>query len=337
MNKIKHSIKHHSTKVKAAISSRKKAKEGILDNVPVPRITNDTVAEHREEVLNSARKYIYPLQHSKHKIILFSTAIIIAATVGFFSYCVLALYRFQSTSSFVYHVTQVLPFPIAKAGSSYVSYESYLFELRHYMHYYEEQQKLSFDSESGRQQLTEFKKRALDRVIDDAYIKQIAKDRNLTVTDQEVTAEIDVLRKEDRLGESEKVFEDVLRDYWGWSINDFRRSVRQQLLSQRVLADWDAPTRQRAEVALAELKNGKDFAEVARANSDDLATKDAGGDISFQIERTNRDISAKTISALFSLQPGDYSDIIDIGYGLEIVKLRELKDGKATADRKSVV
>src|ERR1039458_1937006 len=32
----------------------------------VPRITNETVIDHREEALSSARKYIYPLQHSKH-------------------------------------------------------------------------------------------------------------------------------------------------------------------------------------------------------------------------------------------------------------------------------
>src|ERR1039458_4464799 len=35
----------------------------------VPRITNETVIDHREEVLSSARKYIYPLQHSKHLVV----------------------------------------------------------------------------------------------------------------------------------------------------------------------------------------------------------------------------------------------------------------------------
>src|SRR5665811_1430574 len=35
----------------------------------VPRITNETVAEHREAVLSGARKYIYPLQHSKRRIV----------------------------------------------------------------------------------------------------------------------------------------------------------------------------------------------------------------------------------------------------------------------------
>ena len=57
----------------------------------VPRITNETVAAHREEVLGSARKYIYPLQHSKHKIVLISTALFITAFIAFFTYTMLAL------------------------------------------------------------------------------------------------------------------------------------------------------------------------------------------------------------------------------------------------------
>src|ERR1700729_2679869 len=75
----------------------------------VPRITNETVATHREDVLKSARKYIYPLQHSKNRIIIISTSIFVAVVIAFFTYCTLALYRFQSYSTFLYKVTQVIP------------------------------------------------------------------------------------------------------------------------------------------------------------------------------------------------------------------------------------
>lgn len=332
MNRIKHAVTNKANAVKGKLSrNSKKSQAEVLEDVSVPRITNETVAEHREEVLSSARKYIYPLQHSKHRIVVITSGIVILAVVSFFAYCLLALYKLQSTSPFLYRITQVIPFPIARSGSTFISYENYLFELRHYMHYYEDQQKLSFDSESGRGQLNEFKKRALERVINDAYIKRVAKQNSIVVTDQEVSTEIDILRKQDRLGETEKVFEDVLNDYWGWSIDDFRRSVKQQILNQKVLAFWDTETRQRADVALAEVRGGKDFAEVAKQYSDDTVTKEQGGDIAFWIEQSSRDISAKTISALFSMEQGQVSDILDIGYALEIVKLLEIKDGKAHA------
>ncbi|MEO8785407.1 MAG: SurA N-terminal domain-containing protein, partial [Candidatus Saccharimonadales bacterium] len=165
-----------------------------------PRITNDTVAEHREEVLSSARKYIYPLQHSKHRIVVMTTTIVIVAFVAFMSYSVAALYRFNSTSSFLYRVTQVVPFPVAKAGSNFVAYENYLFELRHYTYFYQNQLKFDFNSKSGKQQLEAYKKQALDKVISDAYVKQLADQHHITVSNRQVTDQITILRQQNRLG-----------------------------------------------------------------------------------------------------------------------------------------
>ena len=125
----------------------------------VPVITSKTVPEHRDEVLSGARKYIYPLQHSKHRIVVITIGILLASIIIFVSYVTLALYSLQSTSTFIYKVTQIFPFPIARVGRDFVSYENYLFELRRYKHYYENQQKLDFNSDSGRQQLAEYQKR----------------------------------------------------------------------------------------------------------------------------------------------------------------------------------
>lgn len=286
----------------------------------VPRITNETMAAHREDVLGSARKYIYPLQQSKHKIVLVSTTLFIVAIVAFFSYCVVALYRLQNSSTFLYRVTQVVPFPVAKAGPDFVAYENYLFELRHYKHYYETQQKLDFNSEAGRQQLAEYKKRALERVVNDAYVKQLAKKHGVSVSGQELEDQIAVVRNQNRLGASDRSFEDALQDNFGWSVNDFKRSLRQQMLAQKVVSKLDTETRQRAEAALKELKGGADFAAVAKKYSDDAASKDNGGEYGFPVDRTNRDLSAQTTDAMFRLQPGQISDIINVGYGLEIVK-----------------
>lgn len=284
------------------------------------RITNETVAEHREEVLSSARKYIYPLQQSKHKVVLVTTTLFIAAVVGFFAYATISLYRLKSHSAFLYGVTRVLPFPVARAGGQFVAYENYLFELKHYIHYYQNQQKLDFNSDSGRQQLAEFKKRALDKVVNDAYIKQLAKEKGVTVTDKEVNAEIQIVRAQNRLGGSDKVFEDVLKEYWGWSVDDFRRSLRQELLTQKLLPVVDPAVVARANAAKQELDSGANFAEIAKKYSDDLSTKENGGEYGYPINKTNRDLSAQTTDALFKLQPGQVSAVVNAGYNLEIIK-----------------
>ena len=127
----------------------------------VPRITTETVEEHREEVLSSARKYIYPLQHSKHSVVRISVGILLAVLLAFFAYCGLALYKFQSTNGFIYGVTKVIPFPVAKVGPTWVSYESYLFELRRNMHYYHTQQQTNFSTPGGQVQLKHLRQQAM--------------------------------------------------------------------------------------------------------------------------------------------------------------------------------
>src|SRR5690348_16022431 len=102
----------------ATESVKKRLPIGIPEPGPLeslselPKITNETVAEHREAVLRGARKYIYPLQHSRGVIIKVSVVLFIALIVGFFVYCGLALYKFQSTSAFIYEVTRVIPFTV---------------------------------------------------------------------------------------------------------------------------------------------------------------------------------------------------------------------------------
>lgn len=285
-----------------------------------PRITNETVAEHREQVLKKARKYIIPLPHTKHQIVILTSTLFTLAVLGFFSYVTLALYKFEQSSTFLYRVTQVIPFPVANTGKGFVSYEEYLFELRHYTHYYEVQQKLNFDDESGQQQLEAFKEQARQKVIDDALVRQLAKENSVSVSEQEVTDQINLVRAQNRLGENDEVFEDVLKDYWGWTVNDFRRSLKQQMLTQKLVSKLDTETIQRAEDTISQLRDGADFAVVAKDNSDEETTKENGGEFGFMVSRTNRDLSAQTVSALFSLQPGQISEIINTGYTLEIVK-----------------
>jgi hypothetical protein len=295
-------MKHKVKKLLARRPFRKKEPDETLEQAiqNIPRITNETVAEHREEVLSGARKFIYPLQHSAHRIVVISATIFGVLLFGFIVYCLLALYRFDTTSTFMYRVTQVIPFPVAKAGSDFIAYENYLFELRHYMHYYQTQQKVDFDGESGKQQLAAFRKVAMQDVINNAYVKQLAEKHKVSVSEQELREQIDLLRSQNRLGSSDAVFEDVLKEFWGWTVDDFKRELKQQLLAQKVVSALDTETHTRAQNVLTQLQNGGDFAALAKQFSDDTQTKENGGDYGFAIEKTNRQLAPQVVDTLFS-------------------------------------
>lgn len=286
----------------------------------VSRITNDTVAEHREEVLSGARKFIYPLRHSRRKIVMVTIALLVAVLIGFMSYTVVNLYRWQSTSAFMYQVTKVVPLPIARIGGTFISYENYLFELRHYIHYFETQQGVDFSTDQGKAQLAQQRQKSLEDVVNFAYVKKIARSHNLIVSSTEIDGQIELLRSQNKLGNDNKVFENVLKDYWGWSVADFRRSIGEELLTEKVLHVLDTGVQTRANTALADIKAGQDFAAVAKQFSDDTGTKNSGGVLGFLVSKTDRNIPPQTIDALYKLKVGQTSGVIDIGYALEIVK-----------------
>lgn len=338
LRKDKGSAPKAAKRLKLKIPRRKAPAEHRFNEAieNLPRITNETVAVHREELLSSARKYIYPLKHTKHRVVVISTSLLVSAIIIFFAYTALALYKFQSNSTFLYYVTQVLPFPVAKAGPSFVSYENYLFELRHYIHYYQTQQQVDFNATSGKQQLDAFKKQALNQVVQDAYVKQLASQYHVRVSGQEVDNEVTLLRQQNRLGTSDQQFADVLKDFWGWSVGDFKRELKQQLLAQKVAAELDSDTQTKAQHVLTMAHSGADFAKLAKKYSDDTASKNNGGAYGFEITKNSRDLSPQLVDAVFKLKPGHVSGLIDTGYAFEIVKVNSVDNGKVQASHISL-
>jgi len=326
---VKHPLKDASFPVVGRSKSPEEKVKEALSNVP--RITNDTVADHREEVLSSARKYIYPLQHSKHHIVRNSIMIFAFVVVAFFAACTLSLYKFQSTSGFIYDVTRIVPFPIAKTGSQWVSYESYLFELRRNMHYYRTQQQANFDTRDGKAQLMRLKQQAMDRVVQDSYVKQLAAQNNVSVSNQTVSDEVTLLKNENRLGNNDRVFREVLSEFWGWNEADFRRELQQQLLAQAVVAKLDTKTNAQAENALKKLRSGVDFGTLAGQVSEDPATKGSGGQYPSPITLNSHDAPPAITAALFKLKAGQTSGIINSGYSLDIVKALDTSSGSMRA------
>ncbi|MFT4532554.1 MAG: hypothetical protein ACI9T8_000578 [Candidatus Saccharimonadales bacterium] len=304
---------------------RKEEKE----DAAIPRITSDNVAEHREDVISGARKYIYPLQHSKHRIVILTTSLFLAAILIFSVVSVLFLYKFQSTSGFMYKVTRVVPFPIARTGGTFIAYENYLFELGHYIHYYENQQQLSFETEAGAAQLESYKERAVNKIVNDAYIKLIAEEKGVSVDDSEIDEQIRIAREQNRLGSDDGVFEDVLKEFWNWSVVDFRRSLKNEVLEQKVLRELDPDTEQRAVEVLGRLAAGEDFVALAAELSDDLPTKASGGEFGL-VNKSNRNVSQQTVDTLFKLSDGETSGVTLVpygtGYALAVIKNLETKD-----------
>ncbi len=78
--------------------------------------------------------------------------------------------------------------------------------------------------------------------------------------------------------------------------------------------------RKKAQGLLERARKGEDFAKLAKENSDDLGSKDKGGEYDFF---SHGKMVPEFEKAAFALKPGEISDLVETQYGFHIIKLEE--------------
>ena len=95
----------------------------------------------------------------------------------------------------------------------------------------------------------------------------------------------------------------------GLVVSDFKRSLKQQILAEKVVAKLDTTDTMRANKVLAQLKGGADFTKLAKKVSDDPNAKNTGGNYGFAITKNNPNVPPQVIDALFKLSPAKYQGL----------------------------
>ena len=88
---------------------------------------------------------------------------------------------------------------------------------------------------------------------------------------------------------------------------------------------------EQAKQILSEIRKGGDFSEIAREYSEDISASN-GGDVGF-VSRGK--MVAEFEEAVFSLKPGQVSDIVSTEYGYHIIKAEETLAGKTLTLKES--
>lgn len=290
------------------------------------RITNETVAEHRERILAGGRKFKYPMQYTRRRVLIISLLIIVVALISFSGFSVWQLYSVQNVGSFMYRLTRVVPFPVAKAEGEFVRYGDYLRELRSSIHYFSTKEAVNFKSDDGKRQLEYQKRLAIDKAIHNALVRKIAKEQGVAVSGQEVNEFVKKQVTGNKLGLTESSYEQIIRSYYDWSMDEYKESIRAQLLQKKVSAKVATEERQKIESTLQFINSGGDFAVAAKSNSEDPSSRDQGGDLGVFTADANDPNGI--VAAALQLQPGGVSGVIDGTNGFYIVKLVEKPNDK---------
>lgn len=286
------------------------------DTAPA-RITNETVAEHREEILAGGRKFKYPVQYAKHKLVLNSILIGIGAVVLLIILCAYLLYFAQTSSKFMYRLTQLVPVPVASVDGQSVRYSDYLKKYRSDIFSLVQQEQINLKSADGKKQSEYYKRKELDAAVYSAYVHKVATQQKISVSRTEIDNYITstVNTKSISLQAYEKT---VLQNYFDWSLDEYRDVVRDELLERKVGFAIDTSARKRADT-LAKRATTEDFAALATAESDDVVTKPNGGDVGV-LSIENQDING-LIAAAKRLNEGQVSSPVQGTDGYYIIKL----------------
>lgn len=184
----------------------------------------------------------------------------------------------------------------------------------------------------GQQTIATMRNELLDQMIDQEIINQAAAKEGLTVTNEEIDAQI-----ADTVVQAGG--QEVL-DAWyassGFTKEEYRQSVREQLTGDKLFKKVTASvattadqvharhimvaTKEEADAVIARLKAGEDFVKVAMEVSLDEGSKADGGDLGFFPKGF---MIPEFENAAFALEPGKFSDPVQTQYGFHVIMVVE--------------
>jgi hypothetical protein len=210
------------------------------NKTPLPtRITSETIEQHREHILAGGRKFKYPIQYARHKLVINAIIISIAAVVVALAIGWWQLYLEQNTSEFMYHVTKVIPVPVAYVDGQPVLYSDYLMKYLSSIHYLERKEQLNIKTDDGKRQVEYVKQKSMEYVIENAYASKLASNQGITVSGPELDKYLKDLRQTSAGEISEQTNDAVILDYYGWTPDEYRYMVGKELLRQKVSYSMD--------------------------------------------------------------------------------------------------
>jgi hypothetical protein len=306
--------------MKKLLRSRKPKKE----QQPT-RITNETVAEHRERILAGGRRFKYPVQYARHRlvfntIIISVVALILIVVLGWWQ-----LYPAQNSSTFFYRITRVLPLPVAQVDGQSVPYSDYLVGYRSQAHYLEFKEGVNLKATDSKGQVDYIKRKAMDDAIADAYATKLAREKNIRVTDKQINDAMTRQRQSRDGTASEETYDAIILDHFDWTPQEAREVTARKLLRQEVAYAIDDLATQNRDKVVGLLQTEKDFDKVAAAIGGSDGTKVTAGVTPF-VPRNNQD--GGLASTASSLQKGQTSEPFKStsGDGYYIVKLLDVNN-----------
>ena len=238
----------------------------------------EKVEERREEVLAKGRKFKYPLQWTKHRVVVNTILIAIIIFAMLIVGGWLALYRLNMTNDLLFRVTEIIPAPVAKVDGENAKFSDYLMFYRSSITSIERQSGSQLDEGSVDELRAEYKRLALIEAEKYTYAVKLAKEQGIEVSDEEVATEFDRHLKVGGVDRSEESFLKIVKDNFGLDKSEYERMLYLSLLRSKVEIAIDQNANKIADEVEKLLKeNNNDYLKVVEALGEKIQYEEAGG------------------------------------------------------------
>lgn len=220
------------------------------------RITNDTVAQHREKVLAAGRKHKYPIQYTKRRLVWITMFVSVAILAIFVGLGWAQLYLWKDTSDIAYRITKILPLPVANIDGENANYSDYLLYHRSSLAV------LQTQGQSDQKDKVKFyQNQSINKALEVAYAKRLARENNITVDDNKVQ---DLIKKQQESSKlSRSAYESVVKDNLHWSMDELKIAMKYTLLKQEVSFKIDKTADDLVSTIQNKVKSGKSLKDIA--------------------------------------------------------------------------
>lgn len=316
-----------STKKSKSAKPSKKTAAAVLASTTKTDKTDTKKDTKKTEFQTKLSKLGIKTKPNRKLVVIAGVSALSALLITLITFGVL-IYHYKSENKIVRMAANIVPYPVVSVNGNILwnseTYGSYLFELSSIKKFYESQGQ-DLTTEDGKKQLAELKNQLMTQLEDQQLVSQEAAKQRIKVTPKEIDDEFNKLTE--NAGGPDKVKE-TLQKLYGWNVDDFKKKIRFSLVQQK-LADkisddqsLNGVAKAKAEDLLKQIKGGADFAELAKANSEDSSAS-SGGDLGFI---TKGQTVAEFEEAAYKLEVGQVSEIVKTQFGYHIIKSLEKKD-----------
>lgn len=286
------------------------------------RITNETVAEHRERILAGGRRFKYPVQYARHRLVINTIVISVVALLVIIAFVWWQLYPQQNSSTFFYRITRVLPLPVAVIDGQSVRYSDYLTVYRSQAHYLEYKEGVNLRDSASKGQVDYIKRKAMNDAIADAYGVKLAREKGVGISDQQIEDAITRQRQSRDGTASQETYDAIVLDHFDWTPQEARGVTARKLLRQEVAYAIDEQATRQRDEAVAKLQTEKDLPKVVEAMKAAGAPKIQAG-MTPLVPRNNQDGGLAVAAAKLKKDQISQPFKSTTGDGYYIVKLLE--------------